>query len=324
MKATAKANTNIALIKYWGKRDKDLFLPMNSSLSITLDKFHTITTVEFIADLKEDTFKLNNLLASKEDKIKISKFLDKVRALAGVPYFANVNSTNNVPTAAGFASSASGYAALAAASVKALDLNLSLKDLSILARQGSGSAARSIYGGFVEWQMGSLPDGTDSYARQLIREDEWDLSILSAVCQVGHKTISSREGMKLTVETSPFYKGWLDSVSIDLEDIKQAIAERDFIKLGEITERNALKMHATMLAANPPIIYFDSGTLEVIHCIRELRNQGIYAYCTVDAGANVKILCKREEEDKVTNILNTLQGVKEVIACHPGGGISYL
>lgn len=324
MKACAKANTNIALIKYWGKRDNKLFLPMNSSLSITLDKFYTITTVEFNEELKEDALILNDIPASNDDREKISKFLDKVRAIAGVHYYANINSKNNVPTAAGFASSASGYAALAAASTKALNCNLSQQELSILARQGSGSAARSIYGGFVEWEKGVLPDGTDSYATQLLKEGDWDLTILSAVCQVGHKAISSREGMKITVETSPFYKAWLDATQVDLEEIKLAMKERDFIKLGEITERNALRMHATMLAANPPIIYFDSATLEVIHCIRELRKSGVYAYFTVDAGANVKILCMREQEDKVISTLNTLQGVQKIIACHPGGGISYL
>ena len=324
MKATARANTNIALIKYWGKRDEKLFLPMNSSLSITLDRFYSTTTVEFTEDLKEDKLILNNNPASNEHRIKASNFLTKIRDIAGTDLYASVITENNVPTAAGFASSASGFAALAAAATKALGLKLKAEELSVIARQGSGSACRSIYGGYVEWDMGTRADGRDSVAKQILDEKQWKLTILSAIVAPGIKKVSSREGMKRTVETSPYYKGWLDTVSYDLEEAKIAIKERDFERLGEVMESNALKMHATMLGARPPILYWTSGTVEVINCITELRRTGIPAYFTIDAGANVKVLCLPEHEETIIKALTELKGVLQVIACYPGQGVSYL
>lgn len=324
MKATARANTNIALIKYWGKRDEKLFLPTNSSLSLTLDRFFTTSTVEFLEELKEDELLINGSSASHDELLRVSNFLNIVRKIAGVEAYAVVKSENNVPTAAGFASSASAFAALAAASTKALGIELSRDELSVLARQGSGSACRSIYGGFVEWEKGERADGIDSKAVQLLPEDEWKLTILSAVVSSERKKVSSREGMKRTVETSPFYKGWLDTVQKDLFTAKTAIKEKDFLTLGEVMENNALKMHGTMLGAKPPILYWESGTIEVINCIYELRYSGIPAFFTIDAGANVKVLCPVEDEVTVSEALMMQKGVTNVITCHPGSGITYL
>lgn len=322
--ATAKANTNIALIKYWGKRDEKLFLPMNSSLSITLNKFYTITTVEFREDLKDDKLIWDKTPGSVNELMKISSFLDIIRKEAKVSLHANVITENHVPTAVGFASSASGYAALAAAATKAIGLHLSPEELSKIARRGSGSACRSIFGGFVEWQKGCVEDGSDSYARQILDENAWNLTILSVMVTVSQKKVYSREGMKRTVETSPFYQGWLYTVDEDLETAKNAIKNRDFESLGEVVERNALKMHATMLGANPPIIYWESGTLDVMHRILDLRQEGIPAYFTIDAGANVKVLCELENEDKVKHALTELKAVQKVISCNPGEGVRYL
>ncbi|WP_243277762.1 diphosphomevalonate decarboxylase [Clostridium yunnanense] len=324
MKATAKANTNIALIKYWGKRDETLFLPMNSSLSITLDHFNTITTVEFCKSFDKDIFLLNNLPASDKESNKVFRFLDKVRNLAGVNLHAVVSSENKVPTAAGFASSASGFAALAAAAAKALDLELNTKEISILARQGSGSACRSVYGGYVEWKKGIQEDGKDSFASQLLSEQDWKISILSVLVAGEQKKVSSREGMKRTVETSPFYAGWLQTVEKDLEDAKEAIMSREFEKLGHVVEANALKMHATMLGAKPPVLYWQSGTMDVIHHIQYLRLTGIPVFFTIDAGSNVKVLCLPKDEAIVYESLLTLPTVQKVFICHPGSGITYL
>lgn len=324
MKATARANTNIALIKYWGKRDKELFLPMNSSLSITLDQFYTTTTVEFRKDLVEDRMFLNEKETSELEHIKISRFLDRVRKIGDVSYHAEIRTVNNVPTAAGFASSASGYAALAAASSKALNLNLSERELSILARQGSGSACRSIYGGFVEWKMGTKEDGSDSHGVQLLKENNWDLRVLSVVVATKEKKVSSRDGMERTVATSPFYQGWLDSVDEDMKRTKQAINNRDFKTLGETLEHNGLKMHGTMMSTLPPIIYWESGTLEVIHSIEEFREEGKLAYYTIDAGANVKVITLPEYEEELKYRLSRLHGVNHIIPCAIGGGIMYL
>ncbi|MCM0649783.1 diphosphomevalonate decarboxylase [Clostridium swellfunianum] len=324
MKATAKANTNIALIKYWGKRDEKLFLPMNSSLSITLDKFYTITTVEFRKELDKDIFWFNNKQANKSDSNKVSRFLDNVRNLASVNFHAVVSSENVVPTAAGFASSASAFAALAAASTKALDLKLNEKELSILARQGSGSACRSIYGGYVEWKKGEREDGKDSVAFQILPEHDWNLSILSVMVASSQKAVPSRDGMKRTVETSPFYNGWLQTVDKDLEKAKEAIRVRNFESLGKVVEANALKMHATMLGAEPPILYWQSGTFEVFQEVQELRSQGISAFVTIDAGPNVKVLCMPQDELKVYETIITLPHVQNITICHPGSGLTYI
>lgn len=323
MKATAMANTNIALIKYWGKRDEKLFLPMNSSLSITLDSFFTITTVEFSKSFNKDIFFLNEVQVTDKESNKVFNFLNKVRDFAGTNVHARISSENRVPTAAGFASSASGFAALAAAATRALDLQLSEKELSIIARQGSGSACRSVYGGFVEWQKGIRIDGKDSFAKQILNEKQWNISILSVLLAAEQKEVSSTDGMKRTVETSPFYSGWINTVEKDLEETKEAISSRDFEKLGVIVEANAMKMHGTMFGAKPPILYWQRGTIDVIHNIHKLRSAGIYAYFTIDAGPNVKVLCLPKDEKIVYESLLSLTDVQEIIICHPGSGIKY-
>ncbi|WP_438318909.1 diphosphomevalonate decarboxylase [Sporosarcina sp. FA9] len=324
MKATAKAHTNIALIKYWGKRDEKLFLPMNNSLSITLDQFYTTTSVEFCTCLKKDIFLLNGNIMSEEETNKMSRFLDLIREMSGSALYGVVDSINKVPTAAGFASSASGFAALAAASTKALGMEISDDILSQIARQGSGSACRSIHGGYVEWEKGEQLDGSDSFGKQILTENEWDLSILSVLVEPNEKKVLSREGMKRTVDTSPFYTGWLETVDDDLKVAKQAIHDRDFEILGNVLESNALKMHATTLGANPPFMYWTSATVAVMQKVQELRDDGILAYYTIDAGPNVKVLCQPKDEDTVREKLTTLSVVKEIYLCHPGPGISYL
>lgn len=324
LKATAKAHTNIALIKYWGKRNEQLILPTNSSLSITLDNFYTTTTVEFKDDQETDVFFLNGKQADDRETKKISRFMDIIREQAGLKRHAIIHSINEVPTAAGFASSASGFAALAAAAAKAIGLDLDGSNLSRLARRGSGSACRSIYGGFVEWKMGEKEDGSDSYAVPIISENDWNLSILSVVLETKAKKVLSREGMKRTVETSVFYKGWLETIDNDLFGIKQAIEKRDFEQLGVIAERNAMKMHATTLGANPPFLYWHSGTLEVMEAVQTLRDHGVEAYFTIDAGPNVKVLCQPDDEKKVINSLSAMPIVKHIAVCHPGPGIAYI
>ena len=324
MHATARAHTNIALIKYWGKRDESLFLPTNSSLSITLDEFYTTTTVSFQPSLNKDVFLLNGEKANEHETNKISRFLDKIRIRANKQIYAEVNSLNQVPTAAGFASSASGFAALAAAATKAIGLEVTNQELSIIARQGSGSACRSIYGGFVEWQQGVLDDGTDSHAVPILHENEWNVSILSVLLESEQKKVLSRDGMKRTVETSVFYSGWLEAVQKDLTTAKQSIAERNFEALGKVAEANALKMHATTLGAEPPFMYWQSSTLDVMQKIQELREAGMQAYFTIDAGPNVKVLCQPKDEEAVRQALLDLEKVKGVHTCHPGPGIVYL
>lgn len=324
MKATAKAHTNIALIKYWGKRNDALILPTNSSLSLTLDGFYTTTSVEFKKELTEDVFELDEKIVTGVAYDRVTSYLDLIRSFARTDLQAEVHSTNAVPTAAGFASSASGFAALAAASAKALDLNMTDTDLSRLTRQGSGSACRSIYGGFVQWEEGTRDDGLDSYAIPIAPKDHWDVRVAAVVLTAHEKDISSRVGMKRTVDTSVFYQGWLDNVPHDLSEIKDGIQAKDFEKVGSIAEANCLKMHATTLGASPPFTYWHDTTMTVMQTVQALRDKGIPAYFTIDAGPNVKVLYLPEHEEKVQQTLRSTPGVTDVILSRAGGGITYL
>lgn len=324
MKATAKAHTNIALIKYWGKRNDALILPTNSSLSLTLDGFYTETSVHFKKELTVDVFELDEKMVTGVAYDRVTTFLDLIRSFARTDLHAEVHSTNAVPTAAGFASSASGFAALAAASTKALDLNVTPTDLSRLTRQGSGSACRSIYGGFVQWEEGNREDGLDSYAIPIAPKEHWDVRVAAVVLTAKEKDISSRVGMKRTVDTSVFYQGWIDSVPHDLAEIKDGIQARDFEKVGSIAEANCLKMHATTLGATPPFTYWHDTTMAVMQTVQELREQGIPAYFTIDAGPNVKVLYLPEHEEKIQETLRSTPGVTDVILSRAGGGILYV
>lgn len=325
MKAIAKAHTNIALIKYWGKSNDALIIPTNNSLSLTLDGFHTTTHVEFDESLGMDEFTLAGEETTSTQYNRVHEFLNLIRLQYDVgDLYAKVYSENAVPTAAGLASSASGFAALAAASTKALGLDLSLEELSKLTRRGSGSACRSIYGGFVEWQKGELEDGSDSFAVQVAPANYWDVRMAAVVLDTRMKKVSSREGMKRTVDTSVFYQGWLDSLQVDLDGIKENIREQNFEKVGSIAEANCLKMHATTLGANPPFTYWHNTTLAVMETVQMMRDSGISAYFTIDAGPNVKVLYLPEDEETVQATLQGVPGVTDVILSRSGEGITYL
>lgn len=325
MRATAKAHTNIALIKYWGKRNEELILPTNSNLSITLDGFYTETTVHFKEELDRDVFILNEKEICGIPYDQVTNHLQLFRNYANRQgLFAEVRSLNKVPTAAGFASSASGFAALSGATAKALELDLDEPTLSRFTRQGSGSACRSIYGGFVQWEMGKLDDGSDSYAIPIAPQDHWDLRVAAVVLTAKEKDVSSRVGMKRTVDTSVFYDGWLESLPRDLEEIKVGIAAKDFEKVGSIAEANCLKMHATTLGAIPPFTYWQDTTMSVMETVQQLRKDGTLAYFTIDAGPNVKVVYLPEDEEKVLAQLNATNGVEEVIVSKVGKGISYV
>src|SRR5690625_1059414 len=256
---------------------------------------------------------------------RVTNYLNLFRRHIDHPnLYAEVTSTNYVPTAAGFASSASGFAALAAATAKALQLQWSDKKLTQITRQGSGSACRSIFGGFVEWKKGEQEDGSDCYAEQIAPEDHWDLRVAAAVLTAKEKDVSSRDGMKLTVDTSVFYNGWLNSIPQDLREIKAGIEARDFEKVGTIAEANCLKMHATTLGANPPFTYWQNVTMDVMQTIWKMRSDGTLAYFTIDAGPNVKVLYLPDNEEKILQTLRNIDGVSEVIVSKVGEGISYL
>lgn len=322
--ATARACVNIALIKYWGKRDETLHLPTNGSISLTLDDLHTTTTVAFQAELGEDVYVRDGAPRFGEEARRVSHFLNLVRHQAGIQAKARVITRNTVPTAAGLASSASGFAALAAAASRAAGLSTAPEDLSRLARRGSGSACRSVYGGFVEWRKGERADGADSHGVPLGSVNDWGLRLLVTQLSTAPKDRSSRDGMRDTAQTSPFYPGWLATIEADLAAAREAIALQDLPSLGAVAERNALKMHATMLAAQPPFSYWLPASVAAMQTVWTLRKTGVQAWFTMDAGPNVKVLTSERDTPDITKALRETPGVEDVIICAPGPGLRWL
>lgn len=315
--ATATAHANIALVKYWGKRSIVHNLPAVGSISLTLDALKTETTVTFDTALGKDTFELNNQNIEGTPLTKTSNFLDFIAGKSRPK--ANIISNNNFPTAAGLASSASGFAALTLAAASALKLETNNIELSKIARTGSGSAARSIYGGFAEMRRGkSDNDDSEDYAVSLYDQDYWDVRMLIAITSTQQKDISSTEGMNRTANTSPFYNQWVNTQHADLSEMKLALKNKDFEKAGEITEHSCFKMHGLAMSAKPPLLYWNATTTETIQIIQELRRNGVPAYITMDAGPQVKVFCLPEAVETVKKALNTISGIKSILECRPG------
>ena len=317
MKATAKAPANIASIKYWGRKDEKLRLPANDSISMNLSEVFTITTVEFSESYKKDEVKLVGKKLDRKEEKRIIDHLDRVRNLAKIKTFAKVVTKNNFPTGTGIASSASGFAALTVAAVKASGLEFSERQLSILARQGSGSACRSIPDGFVEWKSGSSSDS--SYAHTLFPPDWLNIVDILAVVEKKTKKISSSEGHALT-ESSPFYGVRISGMEDKLKKIKQALTNKDFKTFGEISEAEAVNMHAVMMTSCPPLYYWTPETLKIILSVIEWREEGLPVYFTIDAGPNVHLLALPEEIDKIVQRLKRIEGIKGIIINKPTEG----
>lgn len=316
--ATASANTNIALIKYWGKADESRSIPTTSSLSLTLGGTRTITTVAFDGGQDgSDTVTINGSAPGGTQRERVVRFLDLVRSRSGVRLAASVTSTSTVPLAAGLASSAAGFAALAAAASRAAGMELDARDLSRLARRGSGSATRSVFGGLVVWNAGH--DDATSYAEPV--QDRPDLAMVVAVLSQDRKTISSTVAMRTTMTTSPLYPSWVRASELDLREALTAVRGRDLERLGEVVEANAMGMHASMMAARPAVVYWLPQTLEVLQAVRDLRAQGLPAWATMDAGPNVKVLTGGASAEAVAAALRErLPGVALWVR-RPGGGV---
>jgi diphosphomevalonate decarboxylase len=323
--ATAAAGTNIALVKYWGKRDETLNLPATGSLSLTLDRLGTRTRVAWGGGDGHDRVTLDGAPADVKVALRVSAFLDRVRARAGISMRASVVTDNSVPTASGLASSASGFAALALAATRAAGLDLSPTQLSELARLGSGSAARSIFGGFVEMDRGARADGADAVAHPLEAAGApiWDVRLVVAITAAGAKAIGSTAAMQRTAQTSPFYPAWVAGVDGDLAAARAAIAGRDLAALGAVAERSALRMHASALAAEPGILYWNPATVGAIARVRALREAPapIAAFFTIDAGPHVKVLCAAADADGVAAALADVPGVLRTLIAAPGPGV---
>ncbi|HET9625978.1 MAG TPA: diphosphomevalonate decarboxylase [Kofleriaceae bacterium] len=320
---TARACANIALVKYWGKRDAALNLPAAGSLSLTLDALVTTTAVTFDAALAADALSLDGKPAKPGETARTAEFLDLVRGAAGERRFAHVVSKNEFPTASGLASSASGYAALALAASAAAGLALSPRQLSILARRGSGSAARSLFGGFVRMHAGRAADGSDAFAEPLASPLTDRVRMVIAIVGGGApKSHGSRDAMDHTAHTSPLYRAWLELVPRDLAAAEAALAAGDLEQLGAITEGNALAMHASAIAARPAVIYWQPATLAAIAEVRALRAAGHAAWATMDAGPHVKVLTTHSDAAKIAAALRAVPGVSEVSIAAAGPAAS--
>lgn len=300
MRATAQAQPNIALIKYWGKNDETLIIPATSSISVTLNEFPTTTTVEVQEGVTHDCATLNGVQLREDELGRIRTVLSRVRELAGSTQHAKVTSLNTIPTAAGLASSASGFAALASAAATAYGLDLSHTDLSRLARRGSGSASRSVFGGIVKWHRGY--DDETSFAQPLGWKGP-ELAMVIGQLSTARKAISSRKGMTHTVATSPFYQPWVESNEHLVHRAEEAIHTGDLATLGELTELSTMRMHATMLGAEPPIRYLTGRSFDLFDAVAEARATGFTAYATADAGPNVKILTTVTDLEPIRSLL---------------------
>lgn len=316
MRATAIAHPNIALIKYWGKREGDGNLPAVGSLSITLAGMSSRTTVEFDTGRGEDALVLNG----REDPAtlrKVSACLDILRERAGVRTRALVQSDNDFPTGAGLASSASGFAALVTAAAAALELRVPGDALADVARLGSGSAPRSLFGGFA--LLRNRGDGGVS-CEPWLAEQAWPLEVVIAVTSTATKDTLSREGMELSRRTSPYYGEWVSSHPADLAAGMEFVRARDFAGLAELAEHNCLKMHAVMMTTRPPLIYWSPATLACLQVVQSLRRSGTPVFFTVDAGPQVKAVCLPGAADAVRAALGSIPGVARLIDCRLGPG----
>lgn len=320
-KATAIAPTNIAFTKYWGKKDEVLRLPENGSISMCLSNLLTTTTVEFSDKYTKDQITINGggppAGGEEGEAERVIKHLDRVREMAGIQTKAKVVSENNFPVGTGLSSSASGFAALSLAASKAAGLNLSEKKLSILARQGAGSACRSIPGGFVEWLDGNTSE--TSFAKQIFSKYHWKIADVVAIVSEGRKEVSSSAGMK-AAKSSPFMKLRVSLMKEKNKLVKKLISERKFKELGELTEQEALELHSIMLTQYPPLIYWTPGTLRIMKLVPHWRAEGIPVYFTINTGQDIHLICEQKSVEKVRSKLKQLEEVKNIIVNTPGEG----
>lgn len=316
MTSTATAHPNIALAKYWGKRDDALIIPATGSLSLTLDVFPTRTSVT-VSDDGVDAVELDGVALAGEESNRVRNVLDRVRELSGRTEKARVVSVNTVPTAAGLASSAAAFAALATAAADAFGLSADDRMLSRIARRGSGSACRSVFRGVARWNAGT--DDESSYAEPLA----WHgpaLAMVVAIVSSKRKAVSSRAAMRRTVETSPYFAAWVSSSTTLLEQMSDAVAAGDFATVGELTEQSALRMHASMFGAVPPVRYLSAASLALFDTVLNLRSDGIDAYATADAGPNVKVLCRSDQAADVVAGLAAVIPDADYVVAHAGPG----
>lgn len=315
--ATAQASPNIAFIKYWGNRDNALRIPLNGSISMNLDGLFTRTTVSFQPSLPYDELIINGHEIAGAGRERVSYILDLIRGMANIQSSAEVMTENNFPSGAGIASSASAFAALALAGSKAAGLNLNEKELSRLARRGSGSAARSIPSGFVEWQAGETDE--DSFAFSIAERNHWKLVDCVAIVSASHKKTGSTEGHSIA-STSPLQAARVADAPRRLEICRNAILNCDFDSFASIVELDSDMMHAVMMTSTPALHYWKPSSLEVMNRVRAWRADGIPVCYTVDAGPNVHVICPELEAHTIDKRLREIPGVDDVLVARAGEG----
>ncbi|HEX9074967.1 MAG TPA: diphosphomevalonate decarboxylase [Anaerolineae bacterium] len=315
-KATCISCSNIAFIKYWGNRDAVRRIPLNDSLSMNLDHATTTTTVEFDEQLSADEITLGGKPSSETAAQRVVAHLNRVRALAKTECKARVESQNTFPTGAGIASSASGFAALSVAATRAAGLELSERELTMLARQASGSACRSIPAGFVEWITGQ--DRDSSYAVSIAPPEHWDLHDVIAIVSTEEKKVGSTEGHAAST-TSPFLPERLNSLPARLHRVRRAILAKDLALLGPAIEEDAIELHLIAMTSRPPIFYWTPGMVRVIQAVQRWRADGLAVYFTLDAGPNVHLICEGKDAEQVASLARQVPDVGQVIDNAPGG-----
>jgi diphosphomevalonate decarboxylase len=322
MKAiTAISHPNIAFIKYWGNRDNALRIPANGSISMNLASLETRTSVEVSPEFLSDSLTLNGRKETGTALERVQAFLNLLREMSEKPFFAHITSENNFPLSAGIASSAAAFAALAAAGSQAFGLSLPEKELSMLARRGSGSASRSIPGGFVEWHVGKYDSAT--YAESIAPAEHWELWDCVAVVTDQPKKTGSTEG-HLLAGTSPLQNARVKDTPRRLEICRSAILKKDFEALADIIELDSNLMHAVMMTSQPPLMYWSPKSLEIMQEVIKWRKIGIPAAYTLDAGPNVHIICSRDYADRVCTRLEKIPGVARVLSSGVGSGVQLL
>ncbi len=313
MQVTAEAHPNIALVKYWGKREGLDNVPATPSLSITLSQLRTRTPVSFDGDAGVQVT-LNGAIVRDP---KIDACVERLLARTPQPPAAlRIETDNNFPTAAGLASSASGFAALVTAMDAALELRMTESERSLEARRASASAARSLYGGFVT--LSGSDDPSTWIARPELAAEAWPLAVVIAICATTPKSVSSSSGMRQST-TSPYYNRWTEIAAVDFDAARAAVAARDFARLADIAEANCMAMHAVMLSARPSLLYWTGATVDCIACIKALRAAGEPVFFTIDAGPQVKAVCEPDAAPRVRAALAQVPGVKDVVVVGLGG-----
>lgn len=320
--ATARAHSNIAFVKYWGNRDHRLRLPANSSISMNLADLHTTTKVAWDSSQRQDTLTINGAIAADSALERVRKHLDLLRSQFKICCYARVCSTNNFPMGTGIASSASGFAALTVAACAALGLNPTERELSILARRGSGSAARSIPSGYVEWQAGDSDE--TSFAETFAPPDHWDLIDVIAIVSRAHKRTGSSAGHE-TAGTSILQPARVSSAAERLRAVKSAIMRRDFEQFASAVEQDSNLMHAVMMTSDPPLLYWEPLSFAIMKAVRHWRTVENLQVCfTLDAGPNVHCICAASDADAVVARLRSLSGELDILRSPVGGGACVL